>query len=511
MKKLTLIFAGILSAYQMQAQNINPENDNNTRRAGLPSAQPKKEFKADRMLSNWCLDINLTGGVLMQDVTSDNFKSHYLNSVNSSASELKFKRGTSVGLDAQIAYFFNKNKHWGLGTGFMYLSQGGNMTMDNFHVEYQATDYAGHTFRQVITANRAITETQTINNFNIPLLLKYKTRFSRTVGFTADAGLMFNLVEKTKYTTDASFDYEAIYKLNTSGSTITSVYDNAIVPGSTDLLITKNQYLALRPTADVNGYFNALRAQGNNVGLGVKARNSKGDVSYKAGSVGFLFRPAVSFYLSDQAALNFGAYYLYQNFNQGTSGSNQLTNKVGEYNSILSNASSSVSQSVGVNIGVRIFLCKAKPAPVAETAVETIEEKEVEVTPPAPVVPEEKEVEADVTPVIDVSTPILFDHDKNTIKKESVPILEEAVHELNDNKNANVVIHGYTDNTGTPAYNKALSLKRAVAVKKYLNKKGVNPKAIKTVAHGSASPAASNKTAEGRARNRRAVMKVKVK
>ncbi|MCW3122094.1 MAG: cell envelope biosis protein OmpA [Flavipsychrobacter sp.] len=510
MKKLTLIFIAVLGAYQSQAQNINPESDHNTSRAGL-APKIKKEFKADKMLSNWCLDVNVTGGVLLQDIASDNVNSHYKNAVNGTASEMKFTRGTSIGIDAEINYFFNKNKHWGLGTGLWYMAQNGQVSMDNFHVEFQSTDYAGNTFRQVITANHGITESLNIRNFNIPLLLKYKVRCSKTVGFTADAGLMFNLVEKNVYSTDASFDYEAIYKLNTTGSTVTSTYDNAVVPGSSDLLITKNQYLTNGITAaNVQNYFNTLRAQGNNVGLGVRAKGSSDNISYKSGSVGFLFRPAVSFYLSDRTALNFGAYYLYQNFQNSSSNNGQLTNKVGSYNSMLGNASSVATHNIGVNIGVRFYLCKAKEMQVAVTALEPAEEKEEEVTPPAPVVQEEKEVVPDVKPVIDVSTPILFDHDRTVIKKESYPILEEAVNELNENKNTNVEVHGYTDNTGTPAYNKALSIRRAAAVKKYLHNKGVNPKVIKTIGNGAKNPAASNKTAQGRAMNRRAVMKLKV-
>jgi OOP family OmpA-OmpF porin len=170
--------------------------------------------------------------------------------------------------------------------------------------------------------------------------------------------------------------------------------------------------------------------------------------------------------------------------------------------------SKAANHSFGVNLGVRFFLHKAKEVEVAQTAPAVVEEEKEVVAVVTPT-PEPEEDTADITPVVDVSTPILFDHDRNVIKKESYPILEEAVSELHDNKQKSVIIHGYTDNTGSAAYNAKLSLKRAAAVKSYLNKKGVNPKSIKTIGHGSKYPAASNKTAEGRARNRIAVMKLK--
>ncbi len=64
------------------------------------------------------------------------------------------------------------------------------MTLNQYHVEYQSTDKQGTTFRQVITADAPVKEQLTIQNMNIPLVFKYKTRFTRRIGFTADAGLL---------------------------------------------------------------------------------------------------------------------------------------------------------------------------------------------------------------------------------------------------------------------------------------------------------------------------------
>jgi OmpA-OmpF porin, OOP family len=72
-----------------------------------------------------------------------------------------------------------------------------------------------------------------------------------------------------------------------------------------------------------------------------------------------------------------------------------------------------------------------------------------------------------------------------------------------------VHIVGHTDNMGPPAYNQALSERRAGSVKDYLVKSGVDPAKITILGMGERSPAADNATREGRARNRRVVIMFK--
>ncbi len=66
-----------------------------------------------------------------------------------------------------------------------------------------------------------------------------------------------------------------------------------------------------------------------------------------------------------------------------------------------------------------------------------------------------------------------------------------------------VMLEGYTDSTGSEAYNLKLSDRRAAAVAKSLINKGVDGKKVSTVGYGESNPVASNKTKEGRALNRR--------
>ncbi|HMI03431.1 MAG TPA: OmpA family protein [Pedobacter sp.] len=66
-----------------------------------------------------------------------------------------------------------------------------------------------------------------------------------------------------------------------------------------------------------------------------------------------------------------------------------------------------------------------------------------------------------------------------------------------------ILIDGHSDATGTANYNQWLSDKRAASVKVYLVTQGIDEQRIKTAGHGSTQPVASNKTPEGRLKNRR--------
>jgi OOP family OmpA-OmpF porin len=73
--------------------------------------------------------------------------------------------------------------------------------------------------------------------------------------------------------------------------------------------------------------------------------------------------------------------------------------------------------------------------------------------------------------------------------------------------NTRVVVEGHTDNTGSEAYNLALSQRRADSVKQYLIDAGISPAIITTVGKGFSDPIDTNATREGRTANRRVVVR----
>ena len=87
--------------------------------------------------------------------------------------------------------------------------------------------------------------------------------------------------------------------------------------------------------------------------------------------------------------------------------------------------------------------------------------------------------------------------------------LDEFVEKMKtDDKNVYLEIQGHTDSTGTPEYNMRLGQERADAVRLYLNQKGVALNRMSTISYGETQPVESNKSKEGRSKNRRVVIVV---
>lgn len=98
---------------------------------------------------------------------------------------------------------------------------------------------------------------------------------------------------------------------------------------------------------------------------------------------------------------------------------------------------------------------------------------------------------------------ILFEVDKAELTSEAMQGLSRLVNFLKDFPEREVVIEGYTDSTGSEAYNLDLSQRRAGAVRRFLVDNGIAPERIVARGYGEAYPVAPNDTAAGRARNRR--------
>lgn len=103
---------------------------------------------------------------------------------------------------------------------------------------------------------------------------------------------------------------------------------------------------------------------------------------------------------------------------------------------------------------------------------------------------------------------VLFVTGSSTLTKGSKVELEKVIKALNEYPSLKLYVDGYTDNTGSDKINKALSLKRANSVKAHLFSKKIAADRLLTDGHGSESPVADNKTAKGRAENRRVEFRV---
>ena len=99
---------------------------------------------------------------------------------------------------------------------------------------------------------------------------------------------------------------------------------------------------------------------------------------------------------------------------------------------------------------------------------------------------------------------VLFATNKFSLNKSAQENLAEFAKVLVEYSDADVVVYGHTDSTGSDAINNPLSVNRANAVSNYLMSLGVSANQIKSVeGKGSTQPVADNSTAAGRSQNRR--------
>jgi outer membrane protein OmpA-like peptidoglycan-associated protein len=104
---------------------------------------------------------------------------------------------------------------------------------------------------------------------------------------------------------------------------------------------------------------------------------------------------------------------------------------------------------------------------------------------------------------IELADHIHFETGKADIKAESHKLLDDLAMVLKHNDDiATVHIHGHTDNSGDPAFNKTLSEQRAAAVKAYLEGKGVT-KSLDAQGFGQDQPICEEDSETCRAKNRR--------
>lgn len=98
---------------------------------------------------------------------------------------------------------------------------------------------------------------------------------------------------------------------------------------------------------------------------------------------------------------------------------------------------------------------------------------------------------------------VLFDFDSHDIRPDAYPILDNVAHVMELNPDITIEIDGHTDIIGPERYNDMLSINRARSGMNYLIHKGISRKRITIRGFGFSRPKTTNRTPEGRAKNRR--------
>ena len=124
----------------------------------------------------------------------------------------------------------------------------------------------------------------------------------------------------------------------------------------------------------------------------------------------------------------------------------------------------------------------------------------VPVVPPPPPPP--------VSEKVTFAADAFFDTGKSVLKPDAQAKLADLVDKTKGVNLEVIIAVGHTDTVGSAAYNQKLSIARAESVKKFLTGKGIETNRVYTEGKGFSQPVADNKTAEGRAKNRRVEVEV---
>jgi OOP family OmpA-OmpF porin len=129
------------------------------------------------------------------------------------------------------------------------------------------------------------------------------------------------------------------------------------------------------------------------------------------------------------------------------------------------------------------------------------------VAPPAPP-PPPPPPPAPTSEKVTFAADAFFDFGKSVLKPEAKAKLDDLVAKTAGVNLEVIIAVGHTDSVGSEAMNQKLSVARAESVKAYLTSKGVEKTRVYTEGKGEKQPVADNKTAEGRAKNRRVEIEV---
>jgi OOP family OmpA-OmpF porin len=148
--------------------------------------------------------------------------------------------------------------------------------------------------------------------------------------------------------------------------------------------------------------------------------------------------------------------------------------------------------------GALAYFLTEEPRPGAAPAAPSPSRPTPPPPPPAP--------RAERTIILDN---VLFDFDKTSVKPDGAKVLDRLIAFLKENRDSKVELEGHTDSVGSDQYNQGLSERRAASVRDYVVKGGVDKGRLSTRGFGESKPIADNKTADGRAKNRRVEIKVR--
>lgn len=271
-------------------------------------------------------DLSFFGGLVKPSFNfTDSLLRNYANSNDFIGTNKSFTPQitmTSFGAELSASYFFDRKRKIGFGVGFQYQLINGEIKTDNFKVSYNGKDKFDFSNIRTVEA-QSFNEKFTANSLNIPLLLKYRNKISKKFKYEIAAGANISLsLMGTSDVSNNFIDYKRKYRINKDNNVVYSLDESL---NELDIDEAQNQ----RPDE----------------------KNS--DFKF-SGGLGWIVKPSLYYTLSSKLSLNLGFLLMITNYNNKLNADRyQITDKVGEYNSILNGIPKFTNQNYFLNLGLR--------------------------------------------------------------------------------------------------------------------------------------------------------------
>ncbi len=164
---------------------------------------------------------------------------------------------------------------------------------------------------------------------------------------------------------------------------------------------------------------------------------------------------------------------------------------------------------IGRPVTARPAPASAEPAPVpAPESAPSPAPAPATVPATAPATPTPAPAPVTVSEKVTIAAEALFDSGKWVVTRDGKAALDDMLGKLQGMTIEVMLTVGHADAIGSARSNQRLSVRRAKAVKAYIVSKGIAATSVYTEGKGESAPVASNKTAKGRAKNRRVTVEV---
>ena len=321
---------------------------------------------AKRKLPVYCIEANGFGGASLANASGPSFAGYGADYMKG-ASAMKnssIRTGTGSGFGANVVRFWGSQKQWGISVGVAYANYSGKFGLDSFHVEYHGTDAWGNDYRQIVTENNtsaigshtgSFVESVKFGCLNLPVMFKYRYQLGKSFLITGGLGGVLDVYSRAAYSTNAVFDYGAIYALNTQNK---NYYYNTT---ASSVGYASGYAYAITPAnvRDQTYYYAIKSGEGLNVGNQVHPTSPAGNVTYRLPGLGAVAQLDAAYYVTSNLMVSAGFSYSDNfpvNLQNNRSAGWRLTDLSGSYTSLFEGFKSVSYQSYGITIGLKYLI-----------------------------------------------------------------------------------------------------------------------------------------------------------